>query len=431
VKRRDTAVRPEPEPAAIVKKCGAEPLPGYRLLEPLGQGAFGEVWKCEVPGGLFKAIKFVAGEGYDPAAENTAAEQELDALQRIKAIRHPFILSVERAEVVADELLIVTELADQSLRDVLDECRRSGMPGIPRPRLLALLLEAAEALDVMNFRYGLQHLDVKPGNLFLVSDHIKVADFGQVDSPRAGRAPGAGRPRNTFTPLYAAPEILQGTITRQCDQYSLAVVYQELLTGTLPFTGKSARQLLMQRLTREPNLDPLPLGDRPVAARALARNPDQRFPSCLEFVRALLAVPEAPEERPALPLPPREAAPPDRKAGAPTGIDRRVSVRYTYQAAARARVRARPTYRSDEALLRDISAMGVGLVFPHELAQGTSLFVQLPGKRPGTTATHLAEVVHVVPWPAGAWLVGCKWARPLTARDLRQTLGEGGLKPQE
>jgi hypothetical protein len=461
VKRRDAEPMIDAEAAPLVKEPGAEPLPGYRLIEPLGKGGFGEVWKCEVPGGLFKAIKFVNGAGYAAEGEHSAADQELDALTRIKTIRHPFILSIERAEVVNGELLIVTELADKSLREVLQECRRNGMPGIPRDTLLALLLEAAEALDVMNFRYGLQHLDIKPANLFLVSEHLKVADFGQVDSLCDSRQDGPPRLRGSFTALYAAPEILQGAITRHSDQYSLAVVYQELLTGGLPYTGKNARQLLLQRLTDAPSLEALPPADRPVVARALSRDPSQRYPSCLDFVKALRAAggemaarglpapvvvrqpagrpqgPAAqPAERQAQPVPVAESAGERRGEGAERrparglGLrrsarsERRISVRYRWKSSARARVRARPSYRSDDVHLRDISVVGVGLVFEHDVERGTSLFVQLPGRRAGTTTTHLAEVVHVIPWEQGRYLVGCKWARPLSDRDLLDALGE-------
>src|SRR5262245_50749357 len=201
-------------------QMNAEPIPGYRLLERLGRGGFGEVWKCEAPGGLFKAIKFVYGNLEGREDDRAKAEAEWRAVERVKAIRHPFLLSMDRVELVGSELVIVSELADRNLHDLLRECRKGGKAGIPRAELIGYLREAAEVLDLLNIRHGLQHLDVKPHNLFLVSDHVKVADFGLVNSLGGGECGKVDL--GAITPLYASPEVFEGSISRHSDQYSLA-----------------------------------------------------------------------------------------------------------------------------------------------------------------------------------------------------------------
>src|SRR5947208_2675338 len=123
-----------------------EPIPGYKLIARLGRGGFGEVWKAEAPGGLHKAIKFVYGD-LTATGDGEPAEQELKSLERVKTVRHPYILSLERFEVVDGQLLIVMELADRNLWDCFRDCRGKGLPGIPRGELLGYLDEAAEALD--------------------------------------------------------------------------------------------------------------------------------------------------------------------------------------------------------------------------------------------------------------------------------------------
>lgn len=268
---------------AVHIESHAEPLPGYRLLDRLGGGGFGEVWKCEAPGGLLKAIKFVHGDLRASGENDRRAEQELKALSRVKTVRHPYILSLERYDIIDGQLMIVMELADRNLWDRFKECRARGLPGIPREELLDYLEESAEALDLMNVEYQLQHLDIKPQNIFLIHNHVKVADFGLVKDLEGMRASMTGG----ITPVYAAPETFDGWVSRYCDQYSLAIVYQELLTGQRPFTGNNVRQLILQHMQAPPNVEPLPPADRPIIARALSKTPGDRFPSCRELVAGL------------------------------------------------------------------------------------------------------------------------------------------------
>jgi hypothetical protein len=231
------------------------------------------------PGGLPKAIKIVYGQ-----MQEHRAEQELKALSRIKEVRHPFLLSLERFEIIDGQLLIVMELADLSLMDRFQECQTQGMAGIPREELLGFIRDAADALDYMNDHHGLQHLDIKPQNMLLVGGRVKIADFGMVKDLEGTSVTATGG----VTPVYASPEAFDARVSRFSDQYSLAVVYQEMLTGFRPFPGQTAMQLAAQHTSSPPMLDPLPVGDRPSIARALAKLPDQRFPSCRHMVEELL-----------------------------------------------------------------------------------------------------------------------------------------------
>src|SRR5262245_751863 len=259
------------------------PLQGYRLIQRLGRGGFGEVWKVEAPGGLLKAAKFVFGDLESMDEESKPAEQELKALKRVRDIRHPYILSLERFDTIDGQLIIVMELADRNLWDRFRECRAQGLPGIPRDELLGYMQEAAEALDLINSHYQIQHLDIKPQNLFLVFNHVKVGDFGLAKLLEGIRATVTGG----VTPVYAAPETFEGWVSRFSDQYSFAIVFQELLTATRPFNGANTRQLWMQHISGTPDLSSLPPADQPIIARALSKKPDDRWPCCADLVREL------------------------------------------------------------------------------------------------------------------------------------------------
>jgi hypothetical protein len=259
----------------------AEPIPGYRMIERIGAGGYGEVWKAEAPGGIAKAIKVVYGY-----QDDERASRELSALNRIKEVRHPFVLSLERIELVAGHLVIVTELATASMKMLFTDHRSSGLAGIPRSELLGYLRDAADALDYLYHEHSLQHLDVKPENLLLVGGRVKVADFGLVKDLQDVNCSMI----NGLTPVYAAPELFDGRPNCHSDQYSLAIVYQEMLTGVPPFLGRTTAQLAAQHLHSRPRLDCLPASDQAVISRALSKDPEQRFPSCREMVESLLEV---------------------------------------------------------------------------------------------------------------------------------------------
>ena len=255
-----------------------EPIPGYRTENLLGRGGYGEVWRAIAPGGIPKAVKIVYGD-----ANAANAETEMRALSRIKDVRHPLLLSIERIEVTHGNLVIVTELADRSLMDHFSRLRQAQAIGVPQDELLRFVGDAGEALDFLYDSYSLQHLDVKPENILIIGGRAKLGDFGLVKNlyERGGSEVGG------LTPTYAPPELFEGRPTRQSDQYSLAIVYVHMLTGGLPFQANSTAEMATQHLRGIPDLSALPRPQRSVIARALSKDPALRFASCTAMVAAL------------------------------------------------------------------------------------------------------------------------------------------------
>src|SRR5438132_1238866 len=100
-----------------LREPNAEPITGYRLIEPLGSGGFGEGLKVRAAGGPFKAIKFGYRNPNPLDVDRVPAEPEPRALNRVKEVPHPVLLALDRNEEIGGELVIVMELADKSLHD--------------------------------------------------------------------------------------------------------------------------------------------------------------------------------------------------------------------------------------------------------------------------------------------------------------------------
>jgi hypothetical protein len=273
----------------------AEVLPpseGYFLLKRIGAGQYGEVFRARAPGGADVAVKRIFR-----AVDDEASQRELQALEIIRSLRHPYLLQTHRYWALKDRIVMVMELADGPLTDWFRASKAEGKPGIPTPELIVYMREAAEALDYMHSK-GVLHRDIKPGNLLRLSGHAKVADFGlaRVQESQLMSATFCG------TPVYMAPEVWQGKISVHSDQYSLAVTYFEMRLGRRPFPGIDPYELGMQHLRDAPVLEGAGGRESRVLLRALDKDPNQRYPSCREFVDALALAtappPPAPERFP-------------------------------------------------------------------------------------------------------------------------------------
>lgn len=301
---------------------GSEPIPGYRLVEYLGGGSLGEVWRASGPGGTQVALKFVN-------LRRRGTLHEFRALEQVKNIRDPHLVPVvaywlldESGQVIADPatallapgggagvttalpgakpravtLIMAMGLGSKSLFQRLEECLGEGHHGIPWKELLDYMEDAARGIDFLNQpsqqHESIIHGDIKPHNILIVGNAAQVCDFGlarAVDSIRATNMP-------LGTVAYAAPELLQSRpLHRNTDQYCLAVSYIELRTGKLPFDAETVVGICERHVKGELDLSALKPCERTVIARAVALDPDQRWPSCREMVRALRRACEADE----------------------------------------------------------------------------------------------------------------------------------------
>lgn len=251
----------------------------YRLNHLIGRGGFGEVWHAtDLRGNIDKAIKILAR-----SADSEEAQKELESLDLIKKINHPYLLRTESYFVEKDRLFIVLELADATLRDVLKKTQTESRTGIKSDELLRHMKHAAEGLDFLH-RQGILHRDIKPENILLVGDFGKVADFGLAKEARnkqSTKADFAG------TVVYSAPETWDGRVTTRSDQYSLACTYFEMRTGRILFSGKTFQEVFLKHMQASPNLDPLPDLEQEMLRKALSKKPEDRFETCVAFVKAL------------------------------------------------------------------------------------------------------------------------------------------------
>ncbi len=269
----------------------------YRMLERAGTGGMSEVWKAEDE--TLKrtvAVKVILG----PVAQDpTFRERFLREARLVAGLEHPNVLPVYdygSATVGGEDVsyLVMPLVAGGSLK---------GRIAGPVPPSLAVtwLSAIASALDHAHAR-GILHRDIKPANVLMDSQgRPLLADFGLARS--ADATSGLTATGTVMgTPLYMAPEqATGGALDGRADEYALAVVAFELLSGRVPFLADSPLAVLHQQVTAPPPpLSTVLPGSPPAAdavlAKALSKKADDRYESCGAFVRALgeaLGVPSA------------------------------------------------------------------------------------------------------------------------------------------
>jgi serine/threonine protein kinase len=272
-------------PGAIALQAGAEPSPGYRLRRVRGRGGFAEVWEAEAPEGPPVALKFMLSSN----ASTTA--RELRSIQSFQAMDHPNLIKTNGVWSVPGYIVINMELAEATLLDLMFVYHNDLGQHIDPPLLCLYLCQVADALDFLNARrhtidarkVGFQHGDVKPSNILLVGETAKLTDHG-LATPTHG--PSTPCPRQG-TREYAAPEVFLGYYSDNSDQFSLAVTYHVLRTGMLPYPPPPA-QWGRNYSRPPPDLSMVDEAERAALARALSPVPQDRFPSCREFMAVIL-----------------------------------------------------------------------------------------------------------------------------------------------
>ena len=297
-------------------------LAGYRIESVVGRGGMGVVYRArELELDRVIALKVIAPELVE---DEDVRERFLREARAAASIEHPNVIPVHAAGERDGLAYLAMRFIDGD--DARTLVRRRGP--LPAGRAADLVAQAGTGLDAIH-RAGYVHRDVKPANVLIDGDgHVYVTDFGLAKQMLAQVSTHTGSGRWVGTLDYVAPEQIRGgVIDARADVYALGGVLSYLLTGKVPFERDGDEAKLWAQLSDPPPVPSrlrheLPRALDAIVGRAMAKAPEDRFPSAGDLGRAALAAaaghravgPGADGRARALPhravRPPRSASPP-------------------------------------------------------------------------------------------------------------------------
>jgi serine/threonine protein kinase len=261
----------------------------YEIVAELGRGAMGVVYKATDPViGRPVAVKTIklSEQGTGLSRSELIARFQTEARAAGLLTHHNIVVVYDAGE--EDGLFYITmELVEgKSLQTLLDDGH-----AFPLPRVLRIMEQACNALQFAH-ENNIVHRDIKPANIMLTGDDtVKVTDFGTAKILQFGTVQQTAHVMGT--PSYMSPEQVKGrAVDGRTDIFSLGVMFYEMITGEKPFPGESITTVIYKIVNEQPvpprTIDPtIHPGISAAVLRALAKEPEDRYQSCHEFLEDL------------------------------------------------------------------------------------------------------------------------------------------------